>query len=296
MGHEARFKLAMFSPLEIPKLVLARWAGRRAGTATYQINQLYVCDELLAIKGKRVLEVGGSLPKSIVIDHYKARQWVCVDDVSRYRTELNWQEQENRAPPPDIDYNAQSEWTQFDGRIQDIPESYAGKFDLVFSVAVLEHINELGDALRKMQTALVPGGLMYHAVGPIWSGPRGHHVFPTYFEEHGKDAGARVVAGLRPWMHLFFTPDQMRDHLLATLEPSLADAAVHSIYESPRINRFTYTDYLEHFEREGLSVSWIKNWTKKQADTYFFDVLKKSEGQSQAHFFDVFSVISARAD
>ena len=46
---------------------------------SYQLNYAIECDQLCGFAGKRVLEVGGCLPKELVIDHLGARQWLTID-------------------------------------------------------------------------------------------------------------------------------------------------------------------------------------------------------------------------
>ena len=265
--------------------------GRRHGVASYQIDHLYLANQMLSLRGKRVLEVGGSLPEAIVIDHYKCTEWMAVDDREAYEQKLNWARSTARQKLDDSDTDSMSRCRYFDGRIEDIPSSFHGKFDIVFSNAVLEHVDRLPEALGKMRAALAPGGSMYHTIGPIWSGPAGHHVYPSYFSEFGKNAGAGIVNQLRPWMHLAMTPEQMHDHLRTAVCDSIAEVAVQSIYSSPRINRLFFQQYLDTFRNENLDVAWIHRWKKKQKDTRFLHDLKLSETDREDYLFNVFTVI-----
>jgi SAM-dependent methyltransferase len=55
----------------------------------------------------------------------------------------------------------------------------ASDFDLIFSISVFEHIDDVAAALRNMHRLLKPGGLMYHSFG-LWFGPSGGHGSNSY--------------------------------------------------------------------------------------------------------------------
>jgi hypothetical protein len=53
---------------------------------SYQIPFCEHAEALVGLRGKKVLEVGGSLPASLVLETYGAEQWVAVEE-SDYWTE-----------------------------------------------------------------------------------------------------------------------------------------------------------------------------------------------------------------
>src|SRR5208337_237211 len=61
-------------------------------------------------------------------------------------------------------------------------------FDLVFSIATLEHISNPYACLAEMVRVIKPGGFGYVQAGPLYHSPFGHHMFP-YFPDF-------------PWIHL----------------------------------------------------------------------------------------------
>jgi SAM-dependent methyltransferase len=65
------------------------------------------------------------------------------------------------------------------------PDNY---FDLVFSIATLEHVREPYVCMAEMVRVIKPGGFGYLQVGPLYHSPFGHHMFP-YFPDF-------------PWIHL----------------------------------------------------------------------------------------------
>jgi SAM-dependent methyltransferase len=217
---------------------------------TYQADALQYFARRVPFLDRRVLEVGGSTPPEIGIELLGARTWICVDDITRYR-ELKT----GGAAQHVVDLTGASlperGWGVHDGRIQDMPEHFRGQFDVVLSIATLEHVTELPVALRRMNEALAPRGTMAHAVGPIWSGPRGYHVMPGYFKEFGERT-ADFCRWLRPWQHLLYTVPQMFHATRARFGSAFAEVAIHSIYESNRLNRLHAEEYLLYFEAMGF--------------------------------------------
>ena len=292
MQLQTKFNFALYSPFNLPKLLFARLKASRYRLEKYQVDHLYLADQMLSLRNKRVLEVGGALPKEFVLDHFKCKRWTGVDNRKFYTQTLGWQlESDQINEVGNCSTTPVDGWSWFDGIVKDIPDSFHGQFDLVFSNAVLEHVNGLSESLVKMKAALVPGGLMYHTVGPIWSGPAGYHVFPSYFSDFGKSAGARVVSQLRPWMHLAMTKDEMYSKLQNEIEEDLSIEVVESIYHSSRINRLLFSDYLNLFRDAGLRPLWIKRWTKKQRDYFYLDKIKNLQGVREDYLFNTFTII-----
>jgi len=61
-------------------------------------------------------------------------------------------------------------------------------FDVVYSVAVFEHVFDIQGALNECRRILRPGGLAYILSAPLWNSPFGHH-YKSLMENY-------------PWIHL----------------------------------------------------------------------------------------------
>jgi SAM-dependent methyltransferase len=61
-------------------------------------------------------------------------------------------------------------------------------YDLVFSVATLEHIHNLQAAFSEILRVTKPGGLIYSVASPLWNTYEGHHMYGLFSEF--------------PWIHL----------------------------------------------------------------------------------------------
>jgi SAM-dependent methyltransferase len=74
-------------------------------------------------------------------------------------------------------------------------------YDLVFSVATLEHIHDLPAAFGEIYRVTKPGGLIYTVAAPLWHSAEGHHLnYLGLFSEF-------------PWIHLRLSPWELRDYI-----------------------------------------------------------------------------------
>src|SRR5947207_5181224 len=116
---------------------------------TYHVSYALQADQMVGLKGGRILEVGGSLPQTFVFRDLGVRQWVSLHEMD-YWTELPPDGGGTRPPlsatrplesiKPTLELKAYEVLT---GRIEDLPECFVAKFDVVFSIAAFEHILRL---------------------------------------------------------------------------------------------------------------------------------------------------------
>lgn len=116
--------------------------------------------------------------------------------------------------------------------------------DLVFSLAVFEHLRDAPGALREAHRVLKPGGRLLVSANPVWSGFRGHHWGPDLL---GKPQAPAISL---PWAHLLIPPEKMADYLARCegFAPDQARRAADFIFASPMLNRLGTADYLRFFE------------------------------------------------
>ena len=68
-------------------------------------------------------------------------------------------------------------------------------YDLVFSVATLEHVHNLQAAFSEILRVTKPGGLIYSVAAPLWNTYEGHHIYGLFSEF--------------PWIHLRLSPPEL---------------------------------------------------------------------------------------
>jgi hypothetical protein len=196
---------------------------------------LRLADATVGLRGKSVLEVGGSSPPPLLAD-YSPRRWTCVNLNERAVSEFNRQASDIGL----LNLNAV---------VQDVA-TFASNiaYDRIYSINCFEHIANLAGALERMHQALSPFGYLFTMFGPIWSSDIGHHLsIPT-----PKGPLHFFDGVLRPWEHLASTPEAIYAKLERTYGSEAARRAVDYIYRYPDLNRLFEHDYLALVKNSGL--------------------------------------------
>lgn len=260
---------------------------------TYHVDCLERMRSAGAIGGARVLEVGGTLPSSLVIDAYGAASWTSVDLVAEYSKMLGLKKSLEQSLSSTSMPAKAGQWISYDGRASALPTTFYHSFDACVSIAAFEHVLNLDDTLAAIRQALAPSGRLFAQVGPIWSSWRGHHVFPDYYaphQEQTKDMLSRMV----PWQHLIMNETEFETWLKKLYEPEFALIVSSSVYRSKRLNRLMFADYLSAFKKAGfvmrgeiqpngkvVPTEWSKNWQ---------DLVKRGKGMGGRIDVDCFWV------
>jgi hypothetical protein len=192
-------------------------------------------DQLIGFQGKRVLQIGQSLPESFVLNVLKVNSWTVVNE-SNDKDFRNLSEAE-RAP-----YNVVSD------QIIHLPPEYHSQFDLVFSVSTFQGIQALPLALDKMYDALSPGGDLAASVESIWSSKNGHQIIPTTDAVGRPYSSEQENCPIPDWGHLLYSRPMLYFELSKKMDRETASEIVYSIYSSPHINRFFADEYRQCFE------------------------------------------------
>ncbi|MBF0341870.1 MAG: methyltransferase domain-containing protein, partial [Magnetococcales bacterium] len=143
---------------------------------SYHIDYAFTADQMVGgLQGKRILEVGGSLPRDFVFETFGVRQWIALEETQYWDETLSTGH--ITGTPPDIGKILRlrdqtpatlSDYDVLTGKIEDYPEALSGCFDVVFSIAAFEHIARLPEALEKIHTSLRPGGILFSLFAPVW--------------------------------------------------------------------------------------------------------------------------------
>lgn len=88
------------------------------------------------------------------------------------------------------------------------------QFDLVLSLAALEHLYDLPTVLEESFRIVKRGGTFLTLFGPIWSSAWGHHLWVTVDDVVYNYKNTALL----PYCHLMSTPDEVYDYLLTHYE------------------------------------------------------------------------------
>jgi hypothetical protein len=129
-----------------------------------------------------------------------------------------------------------------------------GSIDIIFGVAVLEHIDRLDMFFEGARHILAEGGVMYAHGGPIWSSARGHHVGLKGEAKHYR-FGNNDTNPIRDWTHLVLDKKSLAEDLIAREVPQAdAEMIAAQIYESDDRNRIGYRSMCQIFEQSGMTL------------------------------------------
>lgn len=227
---------------------------------TYHVPYCVRADQYLAFRGKRVLEVGGSLPAGFVRDHLGVAQWTAVEERAYWRTvdkveHLTDSPLQQIADARLVDATPgllERDYVLLDGAIEDAPETLAGQFDAAFSIACFEHVSKMPQALERIAGMLRPGGRLFTMFSPIWSAHDGHHL-PEITDRSGR-THKFDRSPIPPWGHLLVGPSGMYQYLRGCTDDTAAAEMVYYIYHAPHINRLFAEDYVAYFQQSSLEV------------------------------------------
>jgi SAM-dependent methyltransferase len=139
-------------------------------------------------------------------------------------------------------------------------------FDIVYGLSIIEHIPSPEVFLDEVYTVLKPGGLAFFEGCPIWSSPKGHHLWvATWGGAYQNKAtanylfsnwpGAASTNPLPDWSHLLMTPNQMKEHLRGkSISSADVDCIVDWVFCSDEVNRLTMSEIAEAYACSKLTV------------------------------------------
>ncbi|MCP9775656.1 methyltransferase domain-containing protein [Cyanobium sp. WAJ14-Wanaka] len=220
---------------------------------SYHIPYLDVCSKKISLKDLDVLEIGGALPASLVIEHLECNSWSAVEAPS-YDIELGEANQFHRNHKEQqklIDLGHR--YRHFYCNAEDLGDEHLNQYDLIFTIACFEHINRLPLAIEKMLQYLKPGGKLFTMHSPIWSAFDGHHLpigIPERFDTQLPDSSYIF----QPWGHLLQSRAATFTDIASRFDREFAEEVIYNTYNSNHINRYFSEDYWVVFEASGFLI------------------------------------------
>ena len=215
----------------------------------WNLTFIKTISEYFDLEGKTVLEIGGSnIPRDIIINKFKVKKWVCVD--IPYWDEASNPRQHNEIKQFDFLTKLDDVWEEndyflFRGYTDNITLEFHNKFDICFSLACLEHVQNLLYALNVIYDCLKSNGFFYTHWGPIWGSAYGSHFF---VDTPGKWLTCLEPDFLPPFLHLLKSRKDIYNILFEKYgdHPKLEQWSSQIKGDSTFVNRYFYEDY-EYF-------------------------------------------------
>lgn len=232
---------------------------RRHGLS-YHVPYALEAEQAIGLRGKSVLEVGGSLPEAFVREGLGARCWIAIEEMA-YWHEVHASGGTQGSPPAARiarriaaaeAADLAAGYGVFAGRAEELPPALAGRFDAAFSIAAFEHIDRLALTLDGIHAALRPGGRLFAMFSPIWSAHDGHHL-PDIRDRSGRQFNF-AQSPIPPWAHLLLRPPELFEQLQSQTDRETAAEIVYYVYHSSHINRLFTEDYVAYCRASAFEV------------------------------------------
>jgi FkbM family methyltransferase len=148
--------------------------------------------------------------------------------------------------------------------------------DVVFGVNILEHLEDIPQALKSISTVLRPGGVCFLAGYPIWTSARGHHVMAS--SRTGEYSFESDTNPLPPWSHLYWGEAEMTAYLAGKGIDDDAIAQISDCVFRARmgLNRTPCAEIIRAFEDSDFTI--VKSWEigDKYPDLHTLNLIKSS--------------------
>jgi SAM-dependent methyltransferase len=126
----------------------------------YQIEEFRAFFNRIDVRGKKILEIGSDYHLAVArLFSANSADHVVATSIGNWRS--------GEPLPPNVEF-----WV---GDVGDI-DSQGKSFDIVYGMAILEHIPDLDKVTAKIDSLLRPEGVAYLVGCPLWPGSKGHHV------------------------------------------------------------------------------------------------------------------------
>jgi len=220
---------------------------------SYHIPYLDVCSQKIPLCGLDVLEIGGALPATLVIDHLGCNSWTAVEAPS-YDEELGEANQfhRNLAEKQRL-LEIGPRYRHFYCNAEDLGDDHKSQYDLIFTIACFEHINRLPLALERMLQYLKPGGRLFTMHSPIWSAFDGHHL-PIGIPERFDKKLQHQSYIFKPWGHLLQNRSYTYIDIRNRFDAPFAEEVIYNTYNSNHINRYFSEDYRVIFDNSEFDI------------------------------------------
>lgn len=223
------------------------------GESGHQLSAYNVISRYINVEGKDVLEIGGAQSCESAIPFLKdGARSVTVSGLQHISNELSDAESGLR-----VVYANALELSKVFG---------VSKFDVVYGISIVEHIPSPHIFIEEVFKVLKPGGLAYLQGSPIWSSPKGHHLWVAQWGgAYENKATANFLFSKWPnqsstnpipdWAHLLMSSTQMHQYLeKLNLSKINIECILDWIYRSQEINRLDILEIMDIYTMSRLQV------------------------------------------
>jgi len=158
--------------------------------------------------------------------------------------------------------------------IKDLGENLNSKvkFDLIYGVALLEHVLNPEDLARKVFELLKKNGKAYLQGNPFWTGKDGNHHWVTKNPSTRIYRFTDVDTVFDNWYHLTFpSKDDFAEYMLSKNVPQKDIIPLYkNVFEHPHISRLTPTEVIKAFtDVKEFDVDVFRHYAEDEPNEYY---------------------------
>lgn len=212
----------------------------------YHFNIIKKLHEDYPFHGKKILDLGGSNIPAELMFKLGAKQFVCVDPVSKWNSFHGQDGAIKHCQGKDVIKNFEIQYACknkstfiIDENIEDVDFSCIHDyFDIIFSVSTFEHMSDIKIALNVVYTILKKDGVFFAEYQPIYSCRTGHHV---YLSSELNFNNMREL----DYIHLLKDEAGVRTYVeTLQLTENERTQIIHSMFHSKIINRKMFNEHI----------------------------------------------------
>lgn len=193
------------------EVVISDYIKKNASDYHYfNINNLL---KKVYVKNKKIMEIGSDyhLISARLLKAHGARQ-VVATNLSYWKSD--------EPLPQGVSFK------QVDASKKNFDEN---SFDIIFGVAIIEHIMDFEKMLLEIKRILKKDGVVYLQGSPLWTSSKGHHVWYITPDHEYKFIDDKTP--IDPWSHLVLSTDEFKSNLMnKDVSEDDADGIINYIY------------------------------------------------------------------
>lgn len=171
------------------QIALISLIGKQLYNLDYQYRELILCHARCDLKGKTLLEIGGSLPNDLLFEQLEIDSYINIESPDYIEAESGL--------PYTEKHGAHERRETIFCNAEDVSKKVGlNSVDTIFSVACFEHIYDLPSALEACYSCSKKGGTLFSYFAPIYSqiAQGDHGVIPQHQEFPQKPIGFHLLA------------------------------------------------------------------------------------------------------
>ena len=216
-------------PIFTKQVELIGGVGETLHNLNYQYRELILFHARTNLRGKSLLEIGGSLPNDLLFDHLGIESYINIESP-------DYIEAESGSAYSSLHGDHERRQTIFCNAEEIDKKVKSESIDNIFSVACFEHIYDLPLALEACHSCSKRGGTLFSFFAPIYSriDEGDHGVIPQHEKFPGKPIG----------LHLLTLEDQRKKLINAgIIDPKEIQHFLGKVNFDRVPNRLLYEDY-----------------------------------------------------